>query len=294
MFKATVGDVDFGKGPTWDELPATKREMEDVRSRFLRAFPRAEVTAYSRSKASRDAVRSALSRVDIAHLATHGFFDEQALSVERKRSTEQLVNWQYAAGQTTERIGVGSRSPLGYVGLVLAGANSPEAIRKHSGIISGEAIVDLPLEGLRLCVLSACETGLGEYTSGEGVQGLQRAFHLAGCPNVVASLWKVGDVSTAVLMEEFYKRLWDKEKPLSPIEALREAQLTILRNPDLVLKRHEAMVAELKKQGFSEKEIASRGFKSDLVALPEGGKVGVLKRSPTQWWAAFALSGVGK
>src|SRR6202043_3651588 len=101
----------------------------------------------------------------------------------------------------------------------LAGANAPTPAGEE-GIVTGEALVELPLEGLRLCVLSACETGLGALgLSGEGVQGLQRAFHLAGCPNVVASLWNVNDQATAALMARFYHELWINKKP--PIEALR-------------------------------------------------------------------------
>src|SRR6185436_17754504 len=97
---------------------------------------------------------------------------------------------------------------------------------------SGLNLVDLPLENLKLVTLSACETGLGEYTGGEGVQGLQRAFHLAGCPNVVASLWKVNDAATAALMAKFYHELWVNKRP--PIEALREGQLVIFKRPDLI------------------------------------------------------------
>ena len=80
-----------------------------------------------------------------------------------------------------------------------------------------------------LGVLSACETGLGNVAGGEGVFGLQRAFHYAGTTNVVSSLWKVPDRSTAALMALFYRNLW--EKNLSPMEALRQAQLEIYRNP---------------------------------------------------------------
>ena len=72
--------------------------------------------------------------------------------------------------------------------------------------------MQLPLEGLELAVLSACETGLGELTAGEGVQGLVRAFHLAGCPTVIASLWSVGDDATAALMVVFYHGLWEDRK----------------------------------------------------------------------------------
>src|SRR5205085_11898789 len=72
----------------------------------------------------------------------------------------------------------------------------------------------------------------GTRLSGEGVQSLQRAFHLAGCPNVIASLWKVNDAATAALMAKFYHELWINKK--SPIEALREAQLTIYYHPELL------------------------------------------------------------
>lgn len=66
------------------------------------------------------------------------------------------------------------RNPLVYTGLALAGANDATHFRKgETGIVTGEALVELPLEGLRPAVLSACETGLGELTEGEGVAGLQ-------------------------------------------------------------------------------------------------------------------------
>jgi CHAT domain-containing protein len=67
---------------------------------------------------------------------------------------------------------------------------------------------------------------------GEGSFGLQRAFHLAGTRDVIASLWKVPDRPTAALMALFYRNLWEKEMP--PIEALRQAQLEIYRHPDRI------------------------------------------------------------
>src|SRR5439155_24338046 len=136
-----------------------------------------------------------------------------------------LEKFQVGGERQTQRIAV-RQHPLGYVGLALSGANDP----KIGGILTGLGIVDLPLENLRLCVLSACETGLGELTEGEGVVGLQRAFHVAGCPNVIGSLWKVNDAATAGLVAKFYHELRANKKP--PIEALREAQLTIYPHPD--------------------------------------------------------------
>jgi CHAT domain-containing protein len=61
---------------------------------------------------------------------------------------------------------------------------------------------------------------------------LQRAFHTTGCHNVIASLWKVDDDATQVLMILFYRNLW--EKKLDASEALRQAQMTLYRNPGAV------------------------------------------------------------
>jgi CHAT domain-containing protein len=74
-----------------------------------------------------------------------------------------------------------------------------------------------------LVVLSACETGLGDNVSGEGIVGLTRGFMYAGARRVLVSLWSVNDTATAKLMSNYYqKMLQDK---LTPVAALRAAQL---------------------------------------------------------------------
>jgi CHAT domain-containing protein/tetratricopeptide (TPR) repeat protein len=89
------------------------------------------------------------------------------------------------------------------------------------------------IEALRfqadLVVLSACESGLGQQIPGEGLTGLTQAFFLAGTSRIVVSLWKVEDLATATLMQIFYDNLFIKE--MKPSEALREAQLSMWRNP---------------------------------------------------------------
>jgi hypothetical protein len=56
-------------------------------------------------------------------------------------------------------------------------------------------------------VLSACETGVGEVRTGEGVYGLRRALMLGGSESQVMSVWKVSDEATRDLMAAYYKRL---------------------------------------------------------------------------------------
>jgi CHAT domain-containing protein/Tfp pilus assembly protein PilF len=80
--------------------------------------------------------------------------------------------------------------------------------------------LNLPVE---LVVLSACETGLGEEVSGEGLIGLTRGFMYAGASRVVASLWNVSDVGTSELMARFYKAM--EQDKLRPAAGLRAAQI---------------------------------------------------------------------
>src|SRR5439155_3692898 len=93
------------------------------------------------------------------------------------------------------------------------------------GILTAEEVAGLDLRGTELVVLSACDTGLGKEAGGEGVLGLQRAFQGAGARALAASLWKVDDAATSVLMEEFYANLWRKKLPR--LEALRQAQRAV-------------------------------------------------------------------
>jgi CHAT domain-containing protein len=76
-----------------------------------------------------------------------------------------------------------------------------------------------------LAVLSACNTGSGKLAKGEGVMSLSRAFHYAGVPATVTSLWKVPDTETSEIMINFYKKL---KTGIPKDQALREAKLQYL------------------------------------------------------------------
>ena len=80
-----------------------------------------------------------------------------------------------------------------------------------------------------LTVLSACDTGLGKDVRGEGLIGLSRGLMFAGSRSVVASLWKVDDRATAVLMGHFYKAML--QDGLSRAAALRYAKEELRKDP---------------------------------------------------------------
>ncbi len=100
---------------------------------------------------------------------------------------------------------------------------------RDNGRLTGREISNLDLRTTNLAVLSACDTGRGRVTRGEGLLGLSWAFAAAGVKTVVASQWKVDSPSTALLMTEFHRQLLsaDTAEPhgISPAVALRRAVL---------------------------------------------------------------------
>lgn len=88
-------------------------------------------------------------------------------------------------------------------------------------------VVDL--SAARLVTLSACETGISDIMRGSAEEyvGIPAGFLMAGVPCVVSTLWAVPDISTALLMERFYRNHLSGGMDFAA--ALREAQLWIRR-----------------------------------------------------------------
>lgn len=86
-----------------------------------------------------------------------------------------------------------------------------------------------------LAVLSACNTGAGEFQAGEGMVNVSRAFTYAGVPSLVASLWAVPDIETSKIMVRFYASLKEgKPKNL----ALQEAKINYLNTAEYEELKH--------------------------------------------------------
>ncbi len=98
---------------------------------------------------------------------------------------------------------------------------------EDGGLYCGE-IYNLTMHA-DLVVLSACETGLGKISTGEGSDRTMRSIGVPGAKNIIVSFWKVADESTAELMVDFYKiHLEDKSKSFS--EVLQRAKLDLIKN----------------------------------------------------------------
>lgn len=131
-----------------------------------------------------------------------------------------------------------------------------------------------------LVVLSACETGLGKLSTGDELVGLTRAFIYAGAPSVIASLWKVEDDTTAALMASFYRNL----KTMSKVEALRQAQLELIRGDggaELLAKRGVGGIGKL-----GEVPVAKPQSPTPVPVS--------ISTSHPYFWAPFILVGDGK
>ncbi len=96
---------------------------------------------------------------------------------------------------------------------------------KDLGMLFEERTINR-LPPLELMILSACQTAQGDRRAALGIAGIAVQ---SGARSTIASLWTVDDRSTAELMQYLYQNL-DKEMPRA--EALRQAQLMLLRNPE--------------------------------------------------------------
>lgn len=157
----------------------------------------------------------AVQSPSILHVASHGFFSDDIVSLNEVAKKEFLF----------------------HSGIVLSGANrsisSGSTTFENDGIVTAFEVMNLDLTNTELVVLSACETGLGKIENGEGVFGLQRSFMQAGAKNVLISLWKVNDEATRDLMIKFYHYLALGNSLRDSLKKAQVDQAKNLSNPAL-------------------------------------------------------------
>lgn len=200
-------------------LPGARIELEDVSS--LMEEHKTQYEAMTGVQASEESFK-ALSgrRKSLLHISTHGFYYNQEDADKFNDRIRMML-------MGTDRPANPEDQSLLRCGLCLAGANQTltgkgqPSERQGDGILNALEIAQTDLRGLDLVVLSACQTALGDLKGSEGVFGLQRGFKKAGAKSILMSLWKVNDLTTQLLMTEFYKHYLSGQ---SKLESLMKAQ----------------------------------------------------------------------
>ena len=202
------------------------------------------VTAITGHHATRRSILDALSatsKVRSIHLACHGYVDRQ--------------------------------DPLAS-GVVTAADNSAtDGLR----VLRARDFLDCKLTA-DLITVSACESGIGELREGDEMIGLPRALLVSGAASVIASTWKVDDLSTSILMRTFYSAWLTEQLPKA--QALRKAQCLVMD-----------LTAELLRANYAApgQHVAER----DLVAVaPQSPSAGAGHPFKAPYhWASFRLTG---
>jgi CHAT domain-containing protein/Tol biopolymer transport system component/Tfp pilus assembly protein PilF len=144
-----------------------------------------EVDIFTRENATESLLQAHIGKYQIIHIASHGEFDP--------------IN------------------PL-FSSLKLARSATEDGNFEMNEVFGLEINADI-------VTLSACQTGLGDIVGGDELVGLNRAFIYAGTRSILSSLWRVSDISTAVLIKHFYRNYGHGNKA----ESLRKAQLLVKR-----------------------------------------------------------------
>ncbi len=192
----------------WPDLPAAEAEGLTVAAALkapLQQGPAATVGLLQQTIGPR-----------VIHVAGHGYFDPEA------KGDPLLASGLVLAGADATRLPSKTQSAPGGVAQPTAG--------QDDGYLSAKEAARLQLDGTQLVVLSACETGLGNQRTGEGVFGLQRALTVAGARGTLLSLWKVPDAASRTFMERFYALLG---QGMAPSAAVRQVQAEFRSQPTI-------------------------------------------------------------
>lgn len=173
-------------------LPGTESEVDQINTLF--SSKGLTSSSFLHDKAQESLIKSnELKKYKFLHFATHGVVNE-------------------------------SQPELSEIFL------SPDKTATEDGNLFSGEIYNLDINADLVC-LSACQTGLGKVSKGEGIIGLTRALLYAGSNNIIVSLWKVSDASTSELMVDFYNDLLSREvNQMDYATSLRESKLKLIKS----------------------------------------------------------------
>lgn len=255
-----VGDIDS------KDLPHASRETEFIVNLARDFRPDFQISDLRNAKATPSNVAQDLERSRVAVFSLHGSQATTALRTAQAKGVLRHSTLNELDGLLFSALHLKPDSP-----------NRPFAEQ----LLVADSVTELNCSHLQLVVLSACATARGSNAQGEPRLSMTQAFHLAGCPNVISTLWDTDDAAARKLMEEFFRLYFAKESK-TPIEALCEAQAILYRSKIRLEKSGSRDPLNPKKTVTIDKS------KKIDQANPEGEPI------TTRHWASFIISGVGK
>ncbi|MBI5364469.1 MAG: CHAT domain-containing protein [Planctomycetes bacterium] len=236
-----LGDPAYGAETSWARLEESRGEVEALaRMHAASPFANEPVTVLVGADATERALRAGAPGRRIVHLATHGYFDASSAVAPSADARGRPV---FACAPVDAIDEPASLEALLRSGLAFARGSDDEP-PADDGRLSAEEALALDLQDVEWCVLSACETALGELRRGEAAVGLRRALRTAGARIVIGSVWPVPDRAARAWMEAAYRARF--ESGADAALAMRTANLSVLAG----LRRAEASDAPVNWAGF--------------------------------------------
>jgi CHAT domain-containing protein len=171
---------------------------------------------YLNDEARETVFKTEASKYNIIHLAMHTYLNDQ--------------------------------NPMNSAMIFAQGGNAPE-----DGLLYTYEVYGIPLKA-RMVVLSSCNTGSGQLSSGEGILSLARGFLYSGSQSVVMSMWEIDDKSGTEIIKMFYDNL---KKGKSKGEALKKARTEYLKKASQ-LKSHPYFWSSIVVYGENDPVFSSR------------------------------------
>ena len=227
-----IGNPDFNRS-LFPNLPSLI-DAENEATQSAKFYAASSSVTLLGAQATEPKVLAAIKECEVAHLALHCLVSESSpwlaalvLAGQSQNESARVSGKDAVARRGSNSEAFNQPGPQGSGALRNASPQQHEA-DPNDGLLYFSELYGLRLRHTKLVVLSACQSGLGQYYRGEGMVSLVRPLLAAGVPTVVASLWPVDSQATGELMIEFHKQR--KESRLLAADALRRAQLDLARS----------------------------------------------------------------
>ncbi|MFI7128111.1 CHAT domain-containing protein [Nonomuraea sp. NPDC050153] len=204
--------------PVDDGVPLSRRNPVVV-------TPSASVLQYCLTKRTERRRDSALIVADPPSDRPLVFAREQARAIAaRLGPTRTLVGKTASRAELLAALAANDTAP-GILHFSAHGVFDPDepmrsGIELADGRLTAQDLLGMTLD-VDLVTLGACESGVSDRRPGDELIGLTRALLYAGAPSALVTLWRVDELSTSMLLRDFYAAL---AGGTSKAESLRQAQ----------------------------------------------------------------------